>query len=112
MWPDRVSNPGPLTHSQVPYRLRYAARREWVYFQGKQLFSFLPPTSLGQRKEFAYLGANSFLPEKTPLEVLHLPEKCFIFESCTPLHKLAEKNIQVRDRAWFVRLYGEIIPEL
>ena len=26
MWPDRVSNPGPLT-SQVPYRLRYTARR-------------------------------------------------------------------------------------
>ena len=25
MLPDRVSNPGPLT-SQVPYRLRYAAR--------------------------------------------------------------------------------------
>ena len=22
------------------------------------------------------------------------------------------KDIQVRDRAWFVRLYGEIIPEL
>ena len=27
MWPDRVSNPGPLTYEYVPYRLRYAARR-------------------------------------------------------------------------------------
>ena len=25
---DRVSNPGPLLTSQVPYRLRYAARRQ------------------------------------------------------------------------------------
>ena len=29
MWPDRVSNPGPLTYtSQVPYRLRYDAQLE------------------------------------------------------------------------------------
>ena len=27
MLPDRVSNPGPLITSQVPYRLRYVARR-------------------------------------------------------------------------------------
>ena len=27
MLPDRVSNPGPLTYDQVPYRLCYAARR-------------------------------------------------------------------------------------
>ena len=26
MLPDRVSNPGPLTSSQVPYRLHYSAR--------------------------------------------------------------------------------------
>ena len=26
MLPDRVSNPEPMTSSQVPYRLRYAAR--------------------------------------------------------------------------------------
>ena len=27
MWPDRVSNPGPLTYESGAYRLRYAARR-------------------------------------------------------------------------------------
>ena len=26
MWPDRVSNPGPLTYESGAYRLRYAAR--------------------------------------------------------------------------------------
>ena len=26
MWPDRVSNPGPLTYESDAYRLRYAAR--------------------------------------------------------------------------------------
>ena len=28
MWPDRVSNPGPLTYGRMPYRLRYAARHD------------------------------------------------------------------------------------
>ena len=27
MWPDRVSNPGPLTYESGAYRLRYAARQ-------------------------------------------------------------------------------------
>ena len=34
MLPDRVSNPGPLTYESVPYRLRYAARRQRVRCRG------------------------------------------------------------------------------
>ena len=30
----------------------------------------------------------------------------------TSLFKLTKNQLYVRDRAWFVRLYGEIIPEL
>ena len=44
---------------------------DWVHFQGKQvLFLFLAPTSIGvnsKRREFAPLGANSFLQGQTPL---------------------------------------------
>ena len=34
------------------------------------------------------------------------------FQKYTYLTQIFSKARQVRDRAWFVRLYGEIIPEL
>ena len=30
MWPDRLSNPGPLTYESGAYRLRYAVRLSWM----------------------------------------------------------------------------------
>ena len=47
MLPDRVSNPGPRLTSQVPYRLRYAARLYLCKFNGyNKLFACISLRSM------------------------------------------------------------------
>ena len=56
---------GKIYKPYMIIRPAYFTRLKWVHFQGEQLlFSFLPPISLevkSYRKEFALIGANSFL---------------------------------------------------
>ena len=75
MWPDRVSNPGPLTLSQVPYRLRYAAWLFCLILNGAGLYRALhkfqdPP------KKFYNFGPDyfSFLMDPTVCYTLKLEQ--------------------------------------
>ena len=60
--------------------------------------------------------------ELPPLNVYDpvISSKLYVFKSCCQWQKSVDADqteesdlgFYVRDRAWFVRLYGEIIPEL